>query len=151
MTFIEKLFSTTAGNIINSGGKIIDNLVSTDVEKLDAKNKLGAIVMTHLAALKNSQRDVLVAEIKGNALQKNWRPIVMLAFAFIIVYHYFLQPLITYWWPIPVIELPDRFWSLLEIGMGGYVIGRSVEKVADKLTDKVDFSFVKRKNRKFNK
>ena len=31
----------------------------------------------------------------------------------------------------PVLE--PEFWSLLEIGIGGYVIGRSGEKIVDKL------------------
>ena len=31
------------------------------------------------------------------------------------------------------IPLPDELWNLLMIGVGGYVVGRSAEKVADKV------------------
>lgn len=85
-----------------------------------------------------------MAEISGNSLQRNWRPIVMLTFAFIIVYRYFISPIFNF----PAIELPGPFWDLLSVGMGGYVIGRSVEKVADKLTQNTDLTFLRRKDRK---
>ena len=29
---------------------------------------------------------------------------------------------------VPLLELPDGLWSLLTLGVGGYVVGRSVEK-----------------------
>jgi hypothetical protein len=30
-----------------------------------------------------------------------------------------------------ILELPDKLWNLLQIGVGGYVIGRSAEKIAE--------------------
>jgi len=30
-----------------------------------------------------------------------------------------------------ILEFPDKLWSLLQIGVGGYVIGRSAEKIAE--------------------
>ncbi|HLE17535.1 MAG TPA: hypothetical protein VI728_04525 [Syntrophales bacterium] len=29
--------------------------------------------------------------------------------------------------PLPV--LPDRLWTLMEIGVGGYILGRTAEKI----------------------
>ena len=31
------------------------------------------------------------------------------------------------------LDLPDALWTLLTIGVGGYTLGRSSEKIADKL------------------
>jgi hypothetical protein len=31
------------------------------------------------------------------------------------------------------IDLPDELWTLLTVGVGGYIVGRSGEKVAKKL------------------
>jgi hypothetical protein len=31
------------------------------------------------------------------------------------------------------IELPDELWNLLMIGVGGYIVGRSGEKIAAKV------------------
>ena len=37
--------------------------------------------------------------------------------------------------------------TLLELGIGGYVAGRSIEKVADTVTKNVDLSSLRRKDR----
>lgn len=101
--------------------------------------------MKRLNELAGYQKEVLVTELSGSALQRNWRPVVMLSFAFIIVYHFFLQPVLGIWLDVPAISLPDRFWSLLEIGLGGYVIGRSVEKVSKSVTETLDNSMNRRR------
>jgi hypothetical protein len=31
-------------------------------------------------------------------------------------------------------ELENEFWNLLQLGIGGYVIGRSAEKISEKIT-----------------
>lgn len=54
----------------------------------------------------------------------------MLSFGFIVIYVKFVGPLFDL--RIPVLE--DEFWTLLQIGIGGYVVGRSAEKIADKIT-----------------
>ncbi len=148
MPLLDKLSKGAAEGIIGATGKLLDELISSPTEKLEAKNRLAEIVLARLQALNDAQRDVLLAEMKGSLLQRNWRPVVMLTFAFIIVYHYFLQPLMGFWLEVPTIQLPDQFWTLLEIGLGGYVIGRSVEKVADKLTLNVDRSLLTRRERR---
>ena len=76
------------------------------------------------------QTEIIVAEAKGNWLQRSWRPILMLSFGFIIIYTKFISQLSAHL-ITPVLE--PEFWSLLEIGIGGYVIGRSGEKIVDKL------------------
>ena len=62
-------------------------------------------------------------EAQGNWLQKSWRPLVTLCFTFIILLGVF----------IPLLDDNSEFWNLLEIGLGGYIIGRSVEKVTGKI------------------
>ena len=61
-------------------------------------------------------------EVKGNWLQRSWRPLVMLVFAVIILIGTFTS--------LPILADTSRFWDLLEIGLGGYVVGRSGEKMA---------------------
>ena len=80
--------------------------------------------------LQRLQTDVILAEAKGNWLQRSWRPILMLAFGFIVIYVKFIAPLFGL--PIPTLE--NEFWDLLQLGIGGYVVGRSVEKVAGNIT-----------------
>lgn len=148
MKFLSKIFSSGAKDILDQGGKIIDNLTTSDSEKFNAKNELTNIVMTSLTNIQNAQKDIIMSETSGNWLQRSWRPIVMLAFAFIVVYSFFLQPA---FFPKAIVvkdSIPDHFWTLLEIGIGGYVVGRSVEKVATTVTKNVDMPFVRKKDRK---
>ena len=42
------------------------------------------------------------------------------------------QGVLFFNWGI-LLELPDALWTLLTIGVGGYTVGRSAEKVAGKL------------------
>lgn len=84
----------------------------------------------HFAAM---QRDVIVAEANGHSwLQRNWRPLLMLFFAFLIG---------TVVWTGGYIngrQLDPNFVMeilyIVKLGLGGYVIGRSVEKVAPAVT-----------------
>ena len=76
------------------------------------------------------QTEIIVAEAKGNFIQRSWRPILMLSFGFIVIYVKFAAPLFG----LPIPELEIEFWELLKIGIGGYVVGRSAEKIADKIT-----------------
>jgi len=148
MGIIGKLLNKEGSKIIDRAGKVIDNITSTDDEKNQAKTDLSSIVLESLSSLQDAQHKVALAEVKGNALQRNWRPVVMVSFAFIVFYTYFLQPA---FFPnaIKVSEtLPEKFWDLLELGLGGYVIGRSMEKVAHNLTKNADISFLKKKDRK---
>lgn len=63
-------------------------------------------------------------------LTATWRPMVMLAFAAIVVNNYLLYPYLRLFWSeAPVLELPEAVWHLLTIGIGGYTVGRSVEKM----------------------
>lgn len=133
--------------MISEGGKLIDGLATSDQEKLNAKNKLTEIVLTKLKELQSQQRDVIVAEAKGNWLQRSWRPILMLGFGFIVIYAYFIEPaFITVEEPISE-SLKPEFWSLLRLGIGGYIIGRSAEKVTTTVTQNADLPFLRKKDR----
>ena len=144
------LVDLLGGKALDEGGKIIDALTTSNEEKSKAKAELTQIVMGSLNELANAQKDVLIAELTGSPIQRLWRPIVMLTFAFIVVFHYALYPVaMTFNDELPVLPFLDtKFWTLLEIGMGGYVVGRSLEKIADTTTKNIDFSFMKKKERK---
>jgi hypothetical protein len=78
---------------------------------------------------------VVVAEAKSeHSLTSQWRPITMLTFVAIIANNYLLYPYLSlFWTDAPVLPLPEDLYSLLKIGLGGYVVGRSGEKIAKEL------------------
>ncbi len=72
-----------------------------------------------------ARAEIIVAEAKGASfLQRNWRPILMLTFTYIIAHNYIISPMLSF----PRLEIPPDMWDLLKLGMGGYIIGRSAEK-----------------------
>ena len=63
-----------------------------------------------------------------------WRPITMLVFVAIIANNYILVPYFqSFGLHIPSLVLNNQMWDLLKIGIGGYIVGRSAEKVVKNL------------------
>lgn len=58
-------------------------------------------------------------------LAANWRPLLMLTFTFIVAWNYVVVPLTQ----MPETRIPSNMWQLMKIGVGGYVVGRSAEKI----------------------
>ena len=123
---MKKILDFLGGNVIKEIGGIIDNLFTTDEERLEAKNKIFKVIQEKELELQKMQTDIIIAEAKGNWLQRSWRPILMMAFGFIVIYVKFLAPLLG----LTIPELEIEFWELLKIGIGGYVVGRSAEKIS---------------------
>jgi hypothetical protein len=144
MKFWNKFIKGSATELTKSVGDALDGIITNDEEKLEAKAKLTEIVTSKLRDIAEFQKEVLVTEISGTKLQRSWRPIVMLAFAFIVVYTYFIAPVFN----LTNIDLDPKFWEMLKLGLGGYVIGRSVEKIATTATENIDLTFLKKKDRK---
>ena len=119
---MKKILEFFGTKVFKQVGDVIDNLFTSDEERIKAKNEIFKVLQEKELELQKMQTDIILAEAKGNWLQRSWRPILMLSFGFIIIYTKFVTP-----------ELEPEFWNLLDIGIGGYVIGRSAEKIADKV------------------
>jgi hypothetical protein len=126
MNKILKWFNT---KVVAEIGKVIDELFTSDEERLRAKNEIIKVLQEQQLELQKLQTEIIVTEASGNWLQRSWRPILMLAFGFIVIYVKFIAPVFS----LPIPELENEFWNLLQLGIGGYVIGRSAEKIADKI------------------
>ena len=122
---MDKILKFFGSSVIGDIGKIIDDLFTSDEERDAAKNKILQVLKEKELELQKMQTDIIIAEAKGNWLQRSWRPILMLSFGFIVIYVKFIAPMFS----LPIPPLEDQFWSLLNLGIGGYVVGRSAEKV----------------------
>lgn len=108
-------------------GKALDVVDDLVADKDLAANLKADITM----ALMDAQKDVIIAEAGGGWLQRNWRPVMMMVFIWIIFSNYVLvQYLAALGVVVPMLEIPPGMWNLLTVGLGGYVGGRSFEKVA---------------------
>lgn len=126
-----------AGLIASLGGKLLDGIFGTVdelVEDKDLANKLKQVLKERVLDLLKTEIEaaasIIRAEINSDSyLAKNWRPITMLVFVTIIANNYIIYPYLSLFFEqAPMLEIPPDMWGLLKIGLGGYVVGRSVEK-----------------------
>jgi hypothetical protein len=84
-------------------------------------------IVSYEQQLLESQKQVITAEAQGQSwMQRSWRPITMLTFLALVIADSFG------WLANP---LAPEAWTLLQLGIGGYVAGRSLEKVTPKITE----------------
>ena len=127
---MNKLLGWFTGGVVKEVGNVIDKLFTSEEERIKAKNEVFKVLQEQQLELQKLQTEVILAEANGNWLQRSWRPILMLAFGFIVIYVKFIAPLFNLTTP----ELEIEFWELLKIGIGGYVVGRSAEKISKNVT-----------------
>jgi hypothetical protein len=97
-----------------------------ELKRLELQNQIQLALINNSAAIETAAASIVRAEAESEHwLTASWRPILMLVFGALIVARWFglTAPGIT-----EAVEL--KLWSILEVGIGGYVIGRSVEKAA---------------------
>lgn len=116
-------------SLLGPATKLVDELHTSTEEKLALKNQLVILennvairVLEYETKLMESSASIIKAEATGHSwIQRSWRPITMLTFLGLVVLDAF---------GLLAFRLASEAWLLLQIGLGGYVIGRSAEKVA---------------------
>ena len=127
LSIIRELFAPAAD--------LIDSLHTSEEEKLEAKRRIletqteiSLTILGYEAQLMESKHSVIMAEASGqSALQRNWRPITMMTFLVLVVADSF---------GLLATPLAPEAWTLLQIGLSGYVVGRSAEKIVPSLFKK---------------
>ena len=107
-------------------------------EKITDPRKLLEDISKLETTFLNVSGKIIEAEAKSeHFLTASWRPITMLTFVFIIANNYIIVPYATALLgvEIPALELTADMWSLLKLGLGGYVVGRSAEKITPKIAE----------------
>ena len=116
------------------GGKVLD-IVDDVVEDKDEVNKLKFQIQRQRIETKGSeleaQAKIVLAEAQGSWLQRNWRPLLMVVFAGLMVAH---------WFGFTASNIPESvrnsLLNIVMVSVGGYVMGRSAEKVVSKWQQK---------------
>ena len=104
---------------LDIGGKLLDKFWPDAGEAERAKQH-------QFLAVFMAQADIVKTEAASSHwLAANWRPLLMLTFGGLIVARWF-------GWAAPNLSEAEylKLWSIVEFGLGGYVVGRSVEKIA---------------------
>ena len=119
------------GQIFKPAMEMIDNVHTSTEEKLEQKAQLLELQTTFLVQaldyeseqLKSKTAIILAEASSASWLARNWRPITMLTFLALVCAD-------SFGWL--AFRLAEQAWTLLQIGLGGYVVGRSAEKITGK-------------------
>lgn len=126
--------SGLVGDAIKPVTNMVDEMHTSKEEKMRMQIELERTKNVITNQVVEAQKEIIVAEAKGGWLQRNWRPILMLSIVAIVVNNYLVYPYLSLFTSKAVIlELPEKLWNLMMIGVGGYVAGRSAEKITDTL------------------
>ena len=114
-------------NLFSTIDKTIDNKAEAEKIKQNIQQQLLSGQLKELEA----QASIITAEAKGGWLQRNWRPMLMLTFAGLVVAHWF-----GFTAPNIPESVQNSLLNIVLVGMGGYIVGRSGEKIMDKYKEK---------------
>lgn len=116
---------------LDVGGKLIDRLWPDPTQRDQAKLAMLELVQKGELVELTARAEIVKTEAASTHwLAANWRPLTMLTFAALIVARWF-------GWAAPNLSEAEylKLWSIVEFGLGGYVVGRSVEKIAGPMAD----------------
>lgn len=101
--------------------------IRTEIEKI--KNELSVKMMEYEMEIAKLRSTVIVSEAQSASwITRSWRPITMLTFLGIIVYQGLFVSMF-HLTPVDYTAIPAEMWTLLTVGIGGYIAGRSVENI----------------------
>lgn len=129
---------------IEQVGKLIDNVSTSDEEKLKFKSAITELITNTYRDISDAIQQVVLADANGNWLQRSWRPILLLAFGFVLLVNYTVFPMIGK----PPVDFPVEFWTFLEIVMPTAVVARSFDKSSMSVLKNIDLPFIRKKDRK---
>ena len=125
-------------------GKIVDLVISYQGRKLSEASiraEVEQAILGVFAEVSKSQASIIEAEMRGEGwLQRNWRPIVAVSFAFVIAFYGIITPVMVSWFGVPPVRVGDDLlkWIMdaVVICLGGYIGGRSLEKIVTTIVRK---------------
>ena len=105
--------------IFSPAANLIDELVTSDEERLKLHNELANIK----AQVHAKTTDLMIAEAKSDHwIVASWRPLCALSLFVLILLDGF-----------KVVDAPDQVYNLAELFLGVYSGGRSLEKIVSKV------------------
>jgi hypothetical protein len=129
--FLTKLI---AGPLVGKVFDVVKSFQDRKATEAEVRAEVEKAVMGVIADVSKSQADVIMAEARGeNWLQRNWRPMTAVAFSFTLVFYVLIMPIMVAWLGVPPVRTGDLIleWTfqIILVCLGGYIGGRSIEKV----------------------
>lgn len=118
---------------LDIGGKLINRLWPDPAQRSQAQIALLEMAQKGDLAQLSAQASIVTAEAASESwLASSWRPITMLTFTALIVARWL-------GWSAPGITEAEvlKLWDIVQLGLGGYVVGRSVEKIVPSIAEAI--------------
>ena len=127
MGVLNKIFSGGASKLVESVGGVLDNVITTDEEKLEAKRKLKEVILSHEAEMEKNITDRWSADMNSDSwLSKNVRPMTLIFLVVSTVLMIFIDAGTIQF------TVEEKWTDLLQLVLitviGAYFGGRSLEK-----------------------
>jgi hypothetical protein len=128
MSILGKIFSAGASDLVKSVGGVVDDLVTTDEERLEAKHKIENMIKSYEAEMQKQITERWKVDMQSDSwLSKNIRPLTLMFLVISTVLMIFIDAgAITF-------EVKASWVDLLQLVLitviGAYFGGRSLEKV----------------------
>ena len=127
MKVLNKLFSGGASKLVESVGGVLDNVITTKDEKLEAKRKLKELILSHEAEMERNITDRWQADMNSDCwLSKNVRPMILIFLVVSTVLMIFIDAGTIQF------TVEEKWTDLLQLVLitviGAYFGGRSLEK-----------------------
>ena len=127
MKVLNKLFSGGASKLVESVGGVLDNVITTKDEKLEAKRKLKELILSHEAEMERNITDRWQVDMNSDSwLSKNVRPMILIFLVVSTVLMIFIDAGTIQF------TVEEKWTDLLQLVLitviGAYFGGRSLEK-----------------------
>ncbi|PSJ23586.1 hypothetical protein CVH10_01625 [Halomonas sp. ND22Bw] len=143
------LIEKAVGALVEPLFDVIDQAVTDKDEANRLKQKIQSRLIDSRDSAIKARMQIILAEATGESwIQRSWRPLLMLVVVAIVANNYLLAPYLGAMFGVGLqLELPERLWDLMTLGVGGYIAGRSGEKIARGATGGGLVSMVQAKKR----
>jgi hypothetical protein len=111
--------------------RVVGNLFPDPAEKAKAEAEAMRQLLSAQSEIQAAASEIVRTEAASQHwLAANWRPLTMLTFVALIVARWF-------GWAAPGLSEAEaiKLWGIVEVGLGGYVIGRTAEKLVPSIAE----------------
>jgi hypothetical protein len=128
------LLKVLTGPLTDSILDIVKSYLNTNVSQEQIKSEVEKKIQDTIQTAFQSHSEVVKSELQSDSwLAKSWRPIVALAFSFVIFYYVLLGPMLVAWLGVPPLNPGEvvltTVMNMIGIYLTGYGLFRSAEKV----------------------
>jgi hypothetical protein len=112
-------------------GDVLKRVLPDPEQAAKIQQELTMELVKNSHAIEMAAADIIKSEAASSHwLAANWRPLLMLTFGGLIVARWF-------GWAAPNLTEAEyiALWDIVQLGIGGYVVGRSAEKIVPSIAE----------------